>query len=59
MKWDFALRIVGVFGMVGAYAVFTIYGDMTYPLVIAVLGIISLIAPETIDKLPFGPSKAE
>jgi hypothetical protein len=57
MKWDVALRIAGIIGVIVAYGVFTLYGEMTYPLVIAILGVIALVAPETLDKLPFGPSK--
>jgi len=57
MKWDVALRIAGIIGIIAAYSVFTVYGSMTYPLVIAILGVIALVAPETLDKLPFGPAK--
>jgi hypothetical protein len=57
MKWDFALRAVGILGIVLAYAVFTIYGETQYPLVIAIIGIIALVSPEAIDALPFGPTK--
>lgn len=57
MKWDVALRIAGVIGIITAYAVFAIWGEMTYPLIISILGIIALIAPETIDRLPFGPTR--
>jgi len=57
MKWDVILRSVGIVGIIGAYGLFVVYGDMTYPLVVAVMGIVALVSPEAIDALPFGPTK--
>jgi len=57
MKWRDAARVIGIVGIVGAYAVFTAYGSMTYPLAIVLLSIVALVSPEALDSLPFGPSK--
>ena len=57
MKPHTILRAVGVIGVVGAYAIFTFDGGNVRALIVAVLGIVSLISPEVLDQLPFGPSK--
>jgi len=57
MKWDTLLRGVGIVGILLAYGVFAVYGEMTYPLVIAVVAIVALVSPEAVDALPVGPSK--
>jgi len=57
MKWDNALRAIGIIGIIGAYGLFVTYGDMTYPLIVAIIGIIALVSPDVISELPFGPSK--
>jgi hypothetical protein len=57
MNWDTALRGIGVVGLVASYYVFAMHGENVYPLVIAVVGVIAIVAPEMIDQLPFGPTK--
>lgn len=57
MKWDSAIRAIGIFGIIAAYAVFTMNGEMTYPLIIVLLSIVALVSPEALDQLPFGPNK--
>jgi len=57
MKWDSLLRAIGVLGVVLAYGVFTVYGSSQMGLVIVLMGILSVVAPEAIDAFPFGPSK--
>lgn len=59
MKWDTALRSVGVLGLVAAYGLYrfsegAVDEVVFYTIVVAILGIVS---PEAIDQLPFGPSK--
>jgi hypothetical protein len=58
MKAHTLLRAVGVVGIVGAYAIFALDGGNVQALIVAVVGIIALISPEVLDKLPFGPSKS-
>jgi len=57
MKWDMILRAVGVLGIVAAYGVF-VFGPAVsrMPLVLTVLAIVSLIAPDVLDRLPWGPN---
>jgi len=57
MKWDTALRGIGVIAILCAYYVFAMYGDRVYPLAIAVVGVIALVSPEVLDRLPFGPNR--
>jgi len=57
MMWDSVLRAIGIIGIIGAYGLFVSYGSMTYPLMLAIIGIIALVSPDVISELPFGPSK--
>lgn len=51
-------RIAGVAGIVIAFVAFANFdGVGPYSLVITVTGIIALVAPDVVDKLPFGPVK--
>lgn len=51
------LRAVGVAGVVAAYGLFVAFGTSRPALIIAVLGVIAIVAPEVLDQLPFGPGK--
>lgn len=57
MEHDTILRAVGVAGIVAAYAAFALTNIGRYSLIIALTAIIALVAPEVLDKLPFGPNK--
>jgi len=57
MKWDTTLRAIGILGILAAYSLFVVYGQLTYPLVVAVIAIVALVSPDVIDQLPFGPVK--
>jgi len=57
MRWDITLRAIGVVGVIAAYTTFAMYGESVYALVIAVTGVIAIVAPDMINKLPFGPAK--
>ena len=57
MKWDVALRIIGVLALVG-FAV--LEGQLELgnrALLLLVVGVIAIVMPEALDALPFGPSK--
>jgi hypothetical protein len=59
MKWDTALRAIGVMALVAAYGVYRFStGDMS---MVAFMGIVTaillVVAPEAVDKFPWGPSK--
>jgi len=58
MKWDTALRGIGVLGIVGAYFIYQRDPTMgEYALTVTFTAIIALVSPEMIDRLPFGPAK--
>jgi len=58
MKWDMALRVVGVIGIVAAYAVFKLTQGMNMAaLGMIITAIIALISPEVLSELPWGPTK--
>jgi len=57
MKWDAILRVVGICGVLGAYALFVKAGANVTVLLAVVASIVALISPEAVDALPFGPSK--
>jgi len=50
-------RIVGVAAIVIAFVAYGKFDIGAYSLVITVTGIIALVAPDVVDKLPFGPVK--
>lgn len=50
-------RIVGVAAIVIAFVVYGKFDVGNYSLVITVTGIIALVAPDVVDKLPIGPFK--
>jgi hypothetical protein len=58
MKWDNALRAIGVVGVVAAYAVFRFSdGAMnTVALGMIITAILGIVAPDVIDRMPWGPS---
>jgi hypothetical protein len=57
MKWHTALRIGGIAGVVGLGLVAAKFGLSQSELAILAGALIALVAPEALDKLPFGPSK--
>jgi len=58
MKWDVALRVVGVIGIVAAYAVYKYSSGMTLTgLTVTFTAILSIVAPEVLSQLPWGPTK--
>jgi len=52
-----ALRGIGVIGVVAAYGIYSMYNGSLelYSFIVAGVFILALIAPETINDLPFGP----
>lgn len=57
MKWETALRIGGIVGVVGLGFVAAEFGLSQSELVILIGALVALVAPEALDKLPVGPSK--
>lgn len=57
MEWDTTLRIVGVIALV-AFAVLSAQFDVgNRALLLLIVGLIAVVAPEGLDRLPFGPDK--
>ena len=50
-------RIMGLAAIVLSFWVYSQSDVQPYALMIAVTGIVSMVAPEAVDKLPWGPSK--
>lgn len=57
MKWDVALRIVGIGGIVLTYGIYAEAGASVTVLFAVLISIVTLISPEAVDQLPFGPNK--
>lgn len=57
MKWHTTLRIGAIAGVVGLGVVAAKFGLSQSELAILAGALIALVAPDALDKLPFGPSK--
>ena len=57
MKWDTALRVGGIVGVISIGLVAAEFGLSQSELVILIGALVALVAPEALDKLPVGPSK--
>jgi hypothetical protein len=66
MKTDQWLRVIGIVATVAAYlgrlfavgnGPVIIFGYETAPLGVVAIVVLLLAAPETVDRLPFGPSR--
>lgn len=57
MKWDKAVRITGVAALLGFAVLLALYDIGQEELILLVIGLIAIIAPEVLDNLPFGPNK--
>jgi len=57
MKWDTALRAVGIVGVLAAYGVFVEAGESIYVLGLIVAAIGTLVMPEFVDRMPYLPDK--
>jgi hypothetical protein len=57
MKWDTALRLGGIAGVIILGLIAARFGLGQNQLTILIGAIVALVAPDVIDKLPFGPSK--
>lgn len=49
------LRVVGIAGILAAYGIFELSDGERAALIVAVVGIVALVAPHVLDRLPFGP----
>lgn len=49
------LRVVGIAGILAAYGIFELTDGERAALIVAVVGIVALVAPSVLDRLPFGP----
>ena len=57
MKWDTALRVGGIVGVISLGLVGGEFGLSQSELAILIGALVALVAPEALDKLPVGPSK--
>ena len=57
MKWETALRIGGIAGVISLGFVAAEIGLSQSELVILIGALVALVAPEALDKLPIGPNK--
>jgi len=57
MKWDVKLRIIGVIVVGVVYTVAVIFNGGLELLYLVLFTILAIVAPDMIDKLPFGPAK--
>ena len=57
MKWETALRVGGIVGVISIGLVAAEIGLSPSELVILIGALVALVAPEALDKLPVGPSK--
>ena len=57
MKWDVKLRITGVIVVGVVYTVAVIFNGGLELLYLVLFTILAIVAPDMIDKLPFGPAK--
>ncbi|WLW38143.1 hypothetical protein [Halorubrum tailed virus BLv36] len=57
MKWETALRVGGIVGVISLGFVAAEFGLSENELLILIGALVALVAPEALDKLPFGPSK--
>ena len=57
MKWETALRVGGIVGVISLGFVAAELGLSQSELVILIGALVALVAPEALDKLPVGPSK--
>lgn len=57
MKWDHKLRIIGVVAVGLIYYSYVKFNGGIEPLYLVLLTILAIVAPDMIDKLPFGPKK--
>lgn len=57
MRWDTALRGLGIAGFLGAYLLYLRFGSsfQVFAFVVAAIG--TLVMPEFVDRLPVGPAK--
>lgn len=57
MRWDALLRIAGIAGFLTAYGIFVFFGARFEVLVFIIISIGTLVAPEFVHELPWGPNK--
>lgn len=55
MKPNLWLRGIGVIGLVTGYFIFVTYGENFAALLITITGVIALVSPELVDRLPWLP----
>ena len=59
MQWHIAVRIVGVVALI-AFAILTsFYGIGDREMLLLVIAVVAVVAPEALSDLPFGPNKDE
>lgn len=56
-KWDKLLRVGGIAGLLVAYLIYALEGGNLEVFIVVVLAIGTLVSPEFVDRMPFGPSK--
>jgi len=59
MKWDTLLRIAGIAGILVAYAIYAAYGASMEVLVLIIMAIGTVVSPEFVDRMNWGPSKTK
>jgi hypothetical protein len=57
MKWQTAIRALGIIALIVFAGLTAQFGLDNRSLLLLVVAIIAVVAPESLDSLPFGPNK--
>jgi len=57
MRWDITLRAIGIGGIVLSLILYSFLDVGINALVVTIGGILTVLFPDMIDKLPWGPVK--
>jgi len=57
MKWDTILRAIGIAGVLVAYGIYATNGASLEVLLVIIMAIGTLVSPEFISKMKWGPVK--
>ena len=57
MKWQTAIRALGIVALIVFAGLTAQYGLDNRSLLLLVIAIVAVVAPESLDSLPIGPNK--
>lgn len=59
MRWEVAIRAIGIAAVVASYGLWLHYGTDATVFLIVITALLTLVGPEVVDSFPLGPSKPD